>query len=182
MNNQTPAQTPSGAKPEVSRPFPLAPGDRKRILLADDSPQIREALSKLLRHAGYHVTLVAQGEQALDRVFQEDFDLLLLDLNMPGMDGWTTLDHLDRLKPDLPVLIITAQPDQREWAQAEGARALMEKPLDPPLLLQTVREFTTQPRGDLAPNKRVEPALFRFVAPGKHDFHFTDSRHRWREF
>ena len=95
------------------------PSERKRILLADDSPQIRESLSKVLRNAGYHVTSVAHGGQALDRALEEEFDLLLLDLNMPGMDGWEALDHLASLKPTLPVIIITAQPDQRDWAQAE---------------------------------------------------------------
>ena len=155
-----------------------APTKKKRILLADDSPQIRESLSKLLRNAGYHITLVAQGGQALDRALEEEFDLLLLDLNMPGMDGWQTLDHLALLKPELPVLIITAQPDQRDWARAGGARALMEKPLDLPLLLQTIREFTGQPRGSVVVNKPAAPAQFHFTAPEKHDFRFADSGHR----
>lgn len=157
-----------------------APSTKKRILLADDSPQIRESLSKLLRNFGHHVTLVAQGGQALDRALEEEFDLLLLDLNMPGMDGWQALDHLARLKPELPVLIITAQPDQRDWAQAGGARALMEKPLDLPLLLQTIREFTGQPRGSVVVNKPAAPAQFHFTAPEKHDFRFSEVRHRWQ--
>jgi CheY-like chemotaxis protein len=165
------------AAPNVA-PAPVAV--KRRILLADDSPQIRESLSKLLRKFGYHVTLVAQGGQALDRALEEEFDLLLLDLNMPGMDGWQTLDHLARLKPALPVVVITAQPDQGDWARAEGACALLEKPLDLPLLLQTIREFTAQPRGSVVINKPAAPAQFHFTAPEKHDFRFAESEHRWQ--
>ena len=161
---------------------PVAPAPvaaKKRILLADDSPQIRESLSKVLRNAGYHVTLVAQGGQALDRALEEEFDLLLLDLNMPGMDGWETLDHLASLKPSLPVVIITAQPDQREWAEAEGARALMEKPLDLPLLLRTVRDFTTAPRRSAPARSPEPPGRFSFAVSEKIDFHFSESSRRW---
>ena len=162
---------------------PVAPAPvaaKKRIMLADDSPQIRESLSKLLRNFGYHVTLVAQGGQALDRALEEEFDLLLLDLNMPGMDGWETLDHLARLKPALPVVIITAQPDQRDWARAEGACALMEKPLDLPALLQTIRELIGQPRGSVVASRTAAPIQFHFTAPEKLEFRFSESRQRWQ--
>lgn len=156
------------------------PPERKRILLADDSPQIRESLSKVLRNAGYHVTSVAHGGQALDRALEEEFDLLLLDLNMPGMDGWEALDHLASLKPALPVIIITAQPDQRDWAQAEGARALMEKPLDLPLLLQTIHNFTTQSPGNVASNQKEPSVPFRLAAPEKKKFRFSDPHRGWK--
>jgi CheY-like chemotaxis protein len=157
----------------------LAPPTKKRILLADDSPQVRESLGKVLRNAGYHVTPVAHGGQALDRALEGEFDLLLLDLNMPGMDGWETLDHLASLKPALPVIIITAQPNQRDWAAAEGARALMEKPLDLPLLLQTIRDFTTESSVGTARHNAGLPARFSFAAPVKNEFQFSDSSRRW---
>lgn len=118
---------------------------RQRLLLADDSPEIRESLGKLLRGAGYDVTFAAHGGHVLDRALNEDFDLLLLDLNMPQIDGWDTLDHIASMKPSLPVIIITAQPNQREWVMSAGAHALMEKPLDLPLLLQTIEDFLEEP-------------------------------------
>ena len=159
-------------------PDPVPPA-RKRILLADDSPQIRESLSKLLRKAGYHVTLVAHGGQALDWALEDEFDLLLLDLNMPGTDGWETLDHLACLKPALPVVVITAQSDQREWAESEGARALMEKPLDLLLLLQTIRDFTTASGIEAIRKRAGRPARFGFAAPVENEFRFSDSSRRW---
>jgi CheY-like chemotaxis protein len=180
MNTETlvhperPVETAGNTAPDLSPPA------KKRILLADDSPQIRESLSKVLRNAGYHVTLVAQGGQALDRALEETFDLLLLDLNMPGMDGWETLDHLAKLKPTLPVVIITAQPDQGNWARTEGACALMEKPLDLPLLLETIRELTGRSRSKAIASRTAAPTQFHFTAPEKQKFSFAASSHRWQ--
>ena len=153
---------------------------KPRILLADDSPEIRESLGKLLRTSGYHVTLAAHGRHVLDQALNEDFDLLLLDLNMPEIDGWDALDHLATLKPTLPVIIITAQPDQHDWARAEGARALMEKPLDLPLLLKTIQEIMssqTPPCPGL--NRAPSSGGFRFDAPVKSDFSFSNPGQRW---
>lgn len=152
----------STTKPAV----PLAPAaqGKKRILLADDSPQIRESLGKLLRNSGYHVTLAAHGGHVLDLVLNGDFDLLVLDLNMPEMDGWDALDRLATMKPSLPVIIITAQPDQAEWAKAEGARALMEKPLDLTLLLKNIREHTVNDSTSSEPAHDGSVASLRFTS------------------
>jgi CheY-like chemotaxis protein len=132
--NTEPAATPARTKPE-----------RKRVLIADDSAEIRESLGKLLRKAGYETAFAAHGGHVLDRVLNERFDLLLLDLKMPHMDGWDALDHLVAMKPALPILVITAHPNQREWVHSAGARAFMEKPLDLPLLLQTIEILTQAP-------------------------------------
>lgn len=150
----------------------------KRILLADDSPQIRESLGKLLRQAGYHVTPVARGASALDRAAGEDFDLLVLDLNMPGLGGWQAMDHLSRLKPELPVILITALPKPREWARA-GSQALMEKPLDPPLLLRTISEFTSRSTPNPAPARPQPGAGFSFNPAPNPPFEFFEP-HVWK--
>ena len=75
----------------------------------------------------------------------ERIDLLILDLNMPVKNGWATLEWLAEVNPLLPVMIITGRPNQRALAETAGADALMEKPLDVPLLLQTVRELMDEP-------------------------------------
>jgi CheY-like chemotaxis protein len=143
----------------------LLPAPRPRVLVADDDRGIRESLGKLLRNAGCQVTLAAQGGHVLELALNEPFDLLLLDLNMPEMDGWDALDHLASLKPALPVIIITAQPNQRDWAMNSGAHALMEKPLDLELLLKTVRDFLREPPV-ADPARRTPPTdRFRFGWP-----------------
>lgn len=158
-----------------TRPSSSSSGRKPRILLADDSPQIRESLSKLLRNEGYHVVTAANGNHVLDRLMETEIELILLDLNMPGMDGWETLDHLAHLRPSLPVFVITAQPHQREWAQAEGARLLMEKPLDLPLLLDRIRNCIQSPS---APSRETTPGI-RFSAEEKSDFRFADRYRGW---
>lgn len=132
-------------EPDEPTRLPASPTDRKRILLADDSPQIRESLGRLLRRSNYDVAFAAHGGHVLDLALAGHFDLLLLDLNMPQVDGWETLDRLNALKPNLPVIVITAQPNQRQWITTAGAHALMEKPLDLPLLLQTIEDFLHNP-------------------------------------
>lgn len=142
-----------------------APALKKRILIADDSPQIRESLGKLLRRANYDVAFAAHGGHVLDLAFNEDFDLLLLDLNMPEVDGWDALDRLASMKPTLPIIIITAQPNQREWITTAGAHALLEKPLDLPLLLKTIEDFVQDPPVTQSDRTTAKRERFRFGWP-----------------
>lgn len=141
---------------------------RKRILLADDSPQIRESLGRLLRRANYDVAFAAHGGHVLELVLNEDFDLLLLDLNMPEMDGWDALDRLASMKPGLPIIVITAQPNQREWIATAGAHALMEKPLDLPLLLKTIEDFLQESPVVQAGHGSGRHERFRYGWPRRH--------------
>ncbi len=141
-----PAREPPATTPNPAPPVRLLPVARPRILLADDDAGIRESLGKLLRNSGYQVIFAAHGGHVLDRALNEEFGLLVLDLNMPQLDGWKTLGHLASLKPELPVLVITAEPDQHNWTREAGARVLMEKPLDLPVFLQTVRDLLDEPK------------------------------------
>jgi CheY-like chemotaxis protein len=111
------------------------------VLVADDDAGMRESLGKLLRQAGCDVALAGHGGEALAMLFQEPFDLVILDLNMPHMDGWETLDRIQNLRPGLPVIVLTAQPNQRQWTCDAGARVLMEKPFHVPLLLDSVHDL-----------------------------------------
>jgi len=141
------------------------PQPRARVLLADDDRGIRESLGKLLRKSGYDVTFAAHGGHVLELVFNHDFDVVLLDLNMPEMDGWETLNHIQNFKPGLPVIVITAQPNQLDWTRASGARVLMEKPLDLPLLLETVHELHTQPDSVAASSPCGGTGRFKYLPP-----------------
>jgi len=117
----------------------------KRILLVDDERSIRESLSKILGAENYEVVLAENGHEAIEKHGAQRIDLLILDLNMPVKNGWDTLDWLVKIDPVLPVVIITGRSDQRALAETAGADALMEKPLDVPLLLQTIRELMAVP-------------------------------------
>ncbi len=117
----------------------------RRILLVDDEHSIRESLSKILRTESYEVVLAENGQAAIERHGAQRIDALILDLNMPIESGGGTLAWLAEINPLLPVVIITGRSDQSALAQRAGADALMEKPLDVPFLLQTIREWMDEP-------------------------------------
>jgi len=135
----------------------------ERIRVVDDEKSIREALSKVLRGENYEVLLAETGKEAMDRYGTGRIDLLLLDLNLPGGNGWGTLDWLSKVNPLLPVVIITGRADQRELAEKSGADALMEKPLNVPFLLQTIRELLDEPMEIRAQRASRRSSSFRFV-------------------
>ena len=113
--------------------------------MVDDERSIRESLSKILRGENYEVVLAENGQEAIEKHGAERIDLLILDVNMPVKNGWATLEWLAEVNPLLPVIIITGRSNQRALAETAGADVLMEKPLDVPLLLQTVRELMDEP-------------------------------------
>ena len=111
---------------------------KKRILLADDDDGVRESLSQVLAMEGYHVIPAANGRQAMACLRGGSPDLVLLDIHMPGLDGWQTLERMERRRPLIPVIVITARPNQYRHAVGAGVDALMEKPLDFPRLLKAI--------------------------------------------
>ena len=135
----------------------------KRILLVDDDRSIRESLSKILRAENYEVVLGENGQHAIEKQGAEHIDLLILELNMPVKNAWATLERLVGINPLLPVVIITGRSNQRSLAETAGADALMEKPLDVPLLLQTICELLTEPMESRARRASNRVSRFRYV-------------------
>ena len=84
------------------------------------------------------------GQQALDLANQSAADLVLLDLNMPVKNGWDTFEQLTGEHPLLPIIIITARPNQVFTALSAGAGALLEKPMDIPTLLRAMRKLLAE--------------------------------------
>ena len=115
------------------------------MLLVDDEAPIREALERVLVLEQYEVVCASTGKGALQTAYDTAIDLVLLDLNIPDQDGWEICRRLTDLKPVLPVIIITARPDQAALLSVSKARAVMEKPLDLPLLLKMISQFLLVP-------------------------------------
>jgi len=80
---------------------------KPRLLLVDDEVLFTENLFKLLARRGYEVTAVNEGDRALRIVQEQEFDVVILDEKMPGLDGIATLKELKRKRPDLEVIILT---------------------------------------------------------------------------
>jgi DNA-binding NtrC family response regulator len=116
-----------------------------RILLVDEDRSIRDALCKVLRDEHYDMLLAECGFEAVERYGSLPVDLLLFDLNTPRRNGCDPLEWLAEVNPLLPVIIISSRPNQDLALERAGADVLMEKPLDVPLLLRTIRRLLDEP-------------------------------------
>jgi DNA-binding response OmpR family regulator len=114
-----------------------------RILVVDDQRDILDLTTTVLAGAGYVVTAVDSGATALDLLAREDFDLVLLDINMPEMDGWQTLRLIraDELLAGLPVVMFSVKGELRDQVQSmqEGAFDYITKPFRVDELVGRVR-------------------------------------------
>ena len=117
----------------------------KRILVVDDDALVRSALSAVLNCEGYEVRGAGDGHAAIKSALEHQPDLVLLDLNMPHMDGWSAFLELDHIRPLISIIVITARPHQYEQAVKLGVDAFMEKPLDFPVLLRAIHQLTSEP-------------------------------------
>lgn len=117
---------------------------KKTILVVDDDIQIRESLGKLLRAEGYEAALAADGQQGVEIFDTRQIDLVLLDINLPGNGGWEVFGALTSTNPLLPIIIITGRENQHDLAKLAGVGALMEKPLNLPVLLETMRKLIAE--------------------------------------
>ena len=150
----------------------------EKILLVDDEPAIRQMLTRLMTGEGYFVVPATNGIEAIELASRGQFDLLLLDLNMPGLDGWDTFEKLTSKNPLLPVIVITARPNQRFTALAAGIGALMEKPLDLQKLFTTIRDLLDEPDEVRIARMAGRPSEFRFVPPTMQDT--VENTNPWR--
>lgn len=101
-----------------------------RVLLVDDEPAIRRALRTPLQELGFHTIEASRGEEALHLVRMESFDVVLLDINMPGIGGMQTLKRLRQLAPRLPILMLTVRDEEQDKVDAleAGADDYITKP------------------------------------------------------
>jgi len=122
---------------------------RGRILLVDDNDTLRRALRRILSAEGHEVVEAANGREAIQRTQGEDFDLIVSDVCMPDMDGVELLRAIHERDADLPVLLITGDPELKTAMQAVeyGALEYLTKPVDADKLkASTVRAFALRQR------------------------------------
>jgi two-component system, OmpR family, response regulator len=119
---------------------PLSPSIAVRLLLVEDQPHLLRQLTRILREAGYAVDATADGADALARAIEIDYDALVLDVLLSGLDGWTVLRRL-RERKATPVLMLTARDATRDRVRGldEGADDYLTKPFEPDELLARLR-------------------------------------------
>ena len=112
-------------------------------MVVDDDPSVRDLLRLTLPVDGFEVVEAGDGMQALGAARQRRLDLVLLDWRMPGASGHEVLRELKRREPDLPVIVLTAEPASalRDVARSLGADEFLTKPFSPLELLGAVERF-----------------------------------------
>ncbi len=113
-----------------------------KILLVEDHEELWDFLSRRLRRRGFEVVLAHDGQQALQQVGSEKPDIVLLDMDLPVMDGWTVAKNLRAQSDRTPIIALTAHAmaGDRAKALAAGCDDYHPKPVDFPQLLTQIDE------------------------------------------
>nr|WP_249806408.1 response regulator [Bradyrhizobium sp. 1] len=135
--------------------------DVANILIVDDDPAVQITIRLLLERAGHHVTVAGDGRRGLALFEASQFDLLFLDIFMPGMDGLETMRHIRALQQAIPIIVVSgrsitpdayAEPDFLKMATKLGAVASLQKPFRPDALLAAVDSCLTSAQPSQQPN------------------------------
>ena len=112
----------------------------KTIIIVDDESDIRMVVRALLENHGYKTVEVQDGAEALMLLRKRDFDLMVLDVMMPKVDGYQVMNTLKNIKPKLPVVMLTARAAQKDvWkGYVEGCHYYVTKPFEAQTLIRAV--------------------------------------------
>ena len=119
--------------------------NKPKILVVDDQKGIRLTLSAIMAHQGYDVTEVEDGYQAIEAVTNTAFDVVFLDIKMPGINGVQSFREIKKISPKSAVVMMTgfSVEDLVREALDEGARTVIYKPFQVEKLLSLVESFAT---------------------------------------
>lgn len=113
-----------------------------QVFIVDDDPDFAEGVTLMLELAGHEVTTARSGEEAVRMFTERQFDVTLMDIRMPGMNGHESLQALRRIRPDARVIMMTAYSveDLIRQSLADGALGVLHKPIDSESLLKALRD------------------------------------------
>lgn len=122
----------------------------ERILIVEDQTEVREALRDLFVAAGYEVSVAKDGYDAIEKAVSEDYDVITMDVRMPGMNGIRATDLLRERRPSIPVVIISGYLgdtfEYRKTLEGMGVRYFLEKPVSMAEAVKTVRRAIKEAR------------------------------------
>ncbi len=115
-----------------------------RILVVDDNEDLADTLADILVVEGHEVEVAYTGESALEKIRDADFDIVLMDVRMPGMNGVESFLEIQRMKPGTRVIIMSGYSVEQllEQAVENGAWAVLQKPLDPAQIVKMIADMT----------------------------------------
>lgn len=119
----------------------------KRIMVVDDSPTERHVLNEFLSRKGFEVIIAENGEQAIEKAKAEKPDLILMDVVMPGINGYQATRTITRNEStqDIPIIMCTSKdlPTDRIWGMRQGALDYMVKPVNLDELLGRINQLNS---------------------------------------
>jgi two-component system, OmpR family, response regulator len=137
-----------------------------RLLIVEDDRELSEALGALLKQSGYEVDVHSDGRAALNALLASDYDMAIVDLMLPGMNGIALVRNLRRQNRGLPILVITARDalEDRVGGLDAGADDYLVKPFEMPELEARVRALLRRQRADREAEIRVGTLI---MVPGQ---------------
>jgi CheY-like chemotaxis protein len=120
----------------------------KKVLVVDDDPVISHSFNRVLAGKGYVVVSAENGQEALKKIANEEYDAVFTDIRMPGEDGIEVARQVRAERPWMPVVIITGygSPENEARAEAVGVKGFLRKPLSPKMIEESVAEVTADPQ------------------------------------
>jgi CheY-like chemotaxis protein len=108
----------------------------RKVLVVDDDPVVGKSFDRVLSGKGYAVITASDGQDALNKLDAEDYDVVFTDIKMPGMSGLEMAERVKERRPWLPVVIVTGygSPDNEARAEAAGVAGFLRKPLSPEMI------------------------------------------------
>jgi CheY-like chemotaxis protein len=108
----------------------------RKVLVVDDDPVVGKSFDRVLSGKGYAVITASNGQEALNKLDAEDYDVVYTDIKMPGMSGLEMAERVKERRPWLPVVIVTGygSPDNEARAEAAGVSGFLRKPLSPEMI------------------------------------------------
>lgn len=115
-----------------------------RFLIVEDSPTLRMMMARVLQKTGCHVSTASDGAEGLNKAIQERPDCIILDVVLPGMNGYSVCRQLRSLDPehDLSIIMVSSKsaPIDQSWGLRQGADRYLPKPFTETQLLETIKE------------------------------------------
>ena len=131
-----------------------------RILITEDNAEIRALVSSILVEEGHKVSVAQNGQQGLDMLVEDPPDILVLDIMMPQMDGYTVLKELKTtgVKDQMKILILTAKTSESDWVRGYklGADSYLTKPFDTDELINAIEDLLSSTKEQLRVRREQE--------------------------
>ena len=150
---------------------------QRKVLVVDDDPVIAKSFDRVLSGKGYAVITARDGDEALRKLRDENYDVVFTDIKMPGMSGIEVAERIKATQPWLPVVIVTGYGTEENEARAEaaGVSGFLRKPLSPEMIEGSAQKALLERDATQAAHEKAEATVELRPAPAK-----TEMRSAWK--